>query len=358
MIKNKTPKKSPARGRRVPTAASLGSSLTHRERITNLIAGKAVDRPPVTFWRHFYHRENAPETLAEALATFQKKFDWDLVKINPRASYHIEDWGAKYRFSKDEFTKPGRLEYPIHVATDWENLEVLTPTRGTLGEQLQAIRLVAKRIGPTVPKVMTVFTPLSIAGDLVGQDEHLVRYIREYPLLLKPALEVIAETFERFAVECLSAGADGVFLATTEWASGELLSPEEYQEFDLPYARRVAEAVKNAGGLVVLHVCKSQNFLHLFSAFPADIVNWDAADSTNLKLKQGATLLKRPVLGGFDYKSELTSLSPKKATEVAQKRLQENRSIRFILGPGCAIPPETPEAVLFAIRRAVEGKIK
>lgn len=332
--------------------------MTGRERVEAILTGKKPDRPPVTFWRHFYHLENSFETLADAMTGFQKKFDWDLMKINPRTSYHLEDWGATFRFSKNPLIKPRRLDYPIRIAEDWEKIESLVPTTGVLGEHLRAIALINKRVRKRIYKVMTIFTPLSIAGDLVGQDMQLVKYIRQNPWLLKPALENITETFSKFAIECLNAGADGIFLATTQWASGRLITVEEYQEFGLPYARQVAQAVKNTGGIVVLHVCEKKNFLHLFTDFPTDIINWAATEPSNLEIKQGAALLRKPVLGGLDQTKELLNVTPVEAVTLAKQRLVENQTIPFMLGPGCAVPPTVSDSVLMAIRRAVDDVTK
>ena len=56
-----------------------------------------MDRPPVSMWRHFYAEETAADTLAEAMLGFQREYDWDFMKVNPRASYHAEDWGLEMR---------------------------------------------------------------------------------------------------------------------------------------------------------------------------------------------------------------------------------------------------------------------
>jgi len=66
--------------------------MTRRERIRKTLLGEATDRPPVSFWRHFYHRESSAQELAEAMLEFRPTYDWDLMKVNPRASYHVEDW--------------------------------------------------------------------------------------------------------------------------------------------------------------------------------------------------------------------------------------------------------------------------
>ena len=41
------------------------SSLSKRERVDAALRGEAVDRVPVSAWRHFIPEERGPETLAD-----------------------------------------------------------------------------------------------------------------------------------------------------------------------------------------------------------------------------------------------------------------------------------------------------
>ena len=71
------------------------------ERVDAALKGAAVDRVPVSFWGHSYLKEWSAEELAEATLENYRRYDWDYMKVNPRASYHVEDWGAKLERSND-----------------------------------------------------------------------------------------------------------------------------------------------------------------------------------------------------------------------------------------------------------------
>ncbi len=329
------------------------SKLSHKERILALIKSEPIDRLPVSSWRHFYHREGTAQELAEAMLDFQKKFDWDLMKVNPRAAYHVQDWGAVLKFSKDEFTKTQTVDYPVKKTSDWNKLKILEPTKGSLGEQLRALSLIKNGLRDTVHFAETVFTPLSIAGDLVQDDKMLIQDLRENSKIIHQALEVITSTFEKFVGEILNTGASGIFLATTQWASANYITKEEYLEFGKPYDLRILKAAKDAE-LNILHVCEPNNFLELFVDYPADIVNWDASDPTNLNLKEGAKLLKRVVMGGIDHKEALLKNKPEQIVGQARKIRENMQGFRWILGPGCTYEPTVPEANLKALREEVE----
>lgn len=79
------------------------NTLTARERVTGAVRGAALDRPPFSVWRHFYPTENkGAAALVAATVEWTTRFGLDLVKYNPRAHYHAEPWGTRYRYGGAE----------------------------------------------------------------------------------------------------------------------------------------------------------------------------------------------------------------------------------------------------------------
>lgn len=326
----------------------------HKDRIRTVLKGERPDRIPISLWRHFYDKESDASELAKAMIAFQKKYDWDFMKVNPRASYHIEGWGAKVAFSLKPWIKTKVVEHPVKKTEDWKKLKVLKSSVKALTEQLKALKLIKKRLKDEIFMVETIFTPLSIAGDLVKEEKDLLKDLRKEPELIHTALEIITETFSSFAVECLNAGADGIFFATTEWATKNLLTEEEYLEFGKTYDLKVLNEVESAE-FNILHICKSHNFLKLFFDYPVKVVNWDSTDPTNLNLKEGAKILNKIVLGGIDQENLLLKGTSDKVTKEIKEIIELNQKVNLILGPGCVISPQTPGENLEAVRRAVEN---
>ncbi|MCI0405660.1 MAG: hypothetical protein L0Z48_05575 [candidate division Zixibacteria bacterium] len=328
--------------------------MTAKDRIGALLAGKQPDRTPVVAWRHFYQMEYSPELFVSATVGFQRKFNWDFVKINPRASYHVEGWGAQYVPPKNPLDKPQRLSFPVGLPSDWEKIEELPLGSGVLAAELLTVSKICKKLGKSVYKFMTVFSPLSIAGDLVGTEAQLVRDMQESPLLVQEALEEITKTFVRFSVDCLNAGANGIFFATTEWASRNVLTEEDYRKFGRPYDLEVIEAVRGVGGRVILHVCEPNNMLSLFTDYPVDMVNWAATERSNLTLSEGYNLFKKPVIGGIDHTSSLMLGRKEALVGAVRPALALLKNLPAVLGPECALPPAMPEENLTALRQLVE----
>jgi uroporphyrinogen decarboxylase len=329
------------------------ASMSKKERVKAALQGKEVDRPPVSFWRHFFEKETSAEGLAEAMLGFQKRFDWDFMKVNPRACYHVEDWGCRFRFSGDPHVAPVPRELAVHTVEDWKKITVLPPDKGALGEQLQALKLIKEGLqGEAIYFLETIFTPLSIAGRLVESEQVMKEHMQEHPEAVHAALEQITETYQRFARACLDVGASGLFFATTAWASYELLTDVEYAEFGRLYDLKVLEAVQDAE-FNLLHVCRGHNMLHKLADYPVHAINWASRDPSNPSLQAGKAYSKA-VVGGIDHRSTLKTGSVEAVVAQAKDAKEQTGGLHWILAGECSIPTRTPERNLQAIREAVE----
>ena len=331
----------------------MTDEMDHQERVRAALRGEDVDRPPVSMWRHFFEEETSPEGLAEAMLGFQRRYDWDFMKLNPRASYHAEDWGLKMQYSGG--VAPQVVGTPVQQPEDWLKLEVLEADSGVLGEHLGALDTIARGLGGEVPILMTVFTPLSIAARLAPSEAVFMAHLREHGERVNQALEVITETFIRFATACLERGASGLFYATTGWATTDNMTRDEYARYARPYDLKLLDALPECE-FNLLHVCKENNMLADLADYPVHAFNWDSRGPTNLSLAEGKALLgRKAVVGGLDNGTGLIEAA-------SQELAWEARGIRlamgnegWMLGTGCTFKPETPEANVRAIREAAGG---
>lgn len=324
-----------------------------RDRLDALAAGESPDRPPVSLWRHFYRDEDDLDAYVEAMVGWQRTYGWDFMKINPRASYHYEPWGVIMRPSPDRATKPERIGWPVVQPLDWLKITPRSVTHPCFDFQLRAITRIRRAIPRPFPLVMTVFNPISILGDMVPNEELLVRSLREEPDLVAAALRAVTDTFVRLVPEFRNAGADGLFFATTQWASASRLSVEELRRWALPYDREVWRA-SGDDAFNILHVCDRQIHLAEYREFDAALVNWDVALPGNPSMVEGHAHLGRPVLGGIHHETDLMRATPEELRQTVRRLLDENREIPYAVGPGCAIPVATPSENVAAVRAAVD----
>ncbi len=325
---------------------------SHRERLQMVFSGEKPDRFAASFWRHFFHKEHHAEGTAEAMLDFQKRFDWDFMKINPRADYHVEGWGLRQEWSHDEFTKHTKSGFPVTSVDDWRKIEPLKLSTPALDEHLSVVSLIRKKSPPDLPLLMTVFTPLAVAGRLVDDDNLLADHIHRHPEAVLPAIEAITQTFEQFASELRNAGADGLFYATTQWASSNLISWEEYRTFGVPFDLRVVKAAGD-DAVNLLHVCSSNNYLKEIVEldYPCHMYNWDSDDPTNLPLDKGMEFISnKAIVGGADRDGWLLHATSNEIKHKMDQMKETFDPARLIIGPGCSIPPEVPMENLAAIR--------
>jgi len=331
-------------------------AMTHGERVRAVLQGQEVDRPPVSMWRHFFAEEATAEGLASAMLAFQRRFDWDFVKVNPRAGYHIEVWGGRLAHGPGQ--PPQTVIAPVRAPEDWARITPAPLSAPPLAEHLTALeRILEGLAGEDVPVLMTVFSPLSIASRLTPGEEVFLRHLREHPEKVTPALEAIAETFARFAQACVERGASGLFFATVEWATRDRLTPEEHRRWARPWDLRVLSAVADAP-FHLLHVCRDRNLLAHLRDYPVHAFNWDARGEGNPSLAEGKALVgNRAVVGGISHRSGLVRATPAQIRgEVLGLRAAMGRR-GWMVGPGCTFPPETPEENLDALRQAVDAPL-
>ena len=201
---------------------------------------------------------------------------------------------------------------------------------------------------------MTVFTPLSIAAQLAGSEEAMLRHLHEHPGQVHQALEAITHTFTSFATGCLDRGAAGLFFATNRWASHDRLTDEEYSEFGRSYELSLLRALPEAE-FHVLHVCGSNNMLGTLADYPVAALNWDSQDETNVWLKEGQKIAGEAVIGGISHRTLLVEGSPQEVAAEALWTADAMEGGRWMLGPGCTFPPQVPEQNLRAFRDAFGG---
>jgi len=337
------------------------AKMTKRKRVAAALASDEVDRAPASFWGHDYLHEWTPEGLAEATLENYRRYDWDFVKVNPRATYYAEAWGSRYKPSGDDLHGPVNVDYVLKTPRDVDRLAPVDVQEGPFGEQLAALRLIGEGLAGQAAFIQTVFSPLSVIGRLANGDLGFVRRLmRENGEALHRALDAVAQTLATYAKACLEAGADGIFFATVEWATYDAATIEQYAEFGRPYDLQVLSAVTDAT-FNVLHVCRKDNMLLSMLDYPVHAFNWAANETGNPRQADVLAKSERAVMGGVSVRTVSEGTPDQVAAEVAEA-LAETGGRHFLLSAGCSIPPQTPEdnlkAAIAALAKARKRRSK
>jgi len=313
--------------------------MTHRERIDAAVRGERPDHVPVALWRHFPLDDQRADKLAQAHIALYRAYDPDLLKVTPGGGYYGDDWGlhAGYKPNREGTrTYSGR---PIKKAADWGRLKRLDVSQGAHGREVHAIRLVAEAVGRDVPVLETVFSPLSVARTLAGE-QATVRYLREDPEALHQGLEVIADSTAGFVRAVLAAGADGIFFST-QMATTDLLTEEEYEEFGRPYDLRILEAAGDA--LTFLHLHGVHVMFDLIASYPVQILNWHARE-TAPTIAEARARVSTCLACGVDAWNTLAKATPEAVAEEVRSAIADTGGRGHIVTTGCVMPVDTPEA--------------
>ena len=331
--------------------------MTRRERVMAALAGKPVDRVPVSAWAHFFEKESPVDVFVKSMLDFQEKYDWDFMKIHSPFQYHLEDWGSVYTQSGKPGEWPVCVNYPIKEAADWKKLKVLDPHRGALGDMLDAVKKIKVGLKGEVPFIMTVFSPMMIANQLAGFNAGRTDFKKYYDSnrnLLAGALEVITETFCLFVTELKRIGVDGLFFATKE-ANDDFMTALEYQSFARPFDERILDVVSDCP-FNMLHVCGDKIHLKEMADYPVTMIHWDAFTGHNPNYRDGKEIVQdRVAIGGGPNRVAMTKATTEKVKKDLKKTMEESDEHHFLLGPGCSVLiAETPEEYVQLIRDAPE----
>jgi uroporphyrinogen decarboxylase len=320
------------------------------ERVTAAFGGHEVDRVPFAVWRHFYPDENegAPK-LAETTIAFTKRHQLDLIKYNPRAHYHAEPWGTRYRYGKDGH--PVLDRYAVRKPEDWARIGRKSVGEPAFRELLYGLRLV-REVLPETPLVATIFTPLGVLERLAGR-ERVLADLRTRTDDVVAALDAVTETFAEVAGACCEY-ADGIFLATTSWARRDALDDGEYRRFGTAYDLRVLAGAR-AAPLNVLHVCGPDARVVELARYPVAAVSWNPRLAGNPDLAAFLSAVpSRGAIGGFSDEAFLAG-----TTAIAKREGREGQrqttGRRWLAAGGCTIPAESRGENVDAARDALGG---
>lgn len=331
-----------------------------RAEFAALLRGDST-RPFLTSaWQHFVGEEYDPVRFATATVDFNRAWDWDWVKINPRAVYYSEAWGSVYDENDYTGVVPRLVSAAVTGVADLAKIRPLDPrTNPALAEHIASARLIREQL-PDLALIQTVFSPLSVllqlaglpsypGAEVSGATEQFTRddLLRTDPELTHAALAAIAQTFADYVallvapVDAGGAGLDGIFYAVTGTASGDFFDRQTFEEYSGAYDRKVLEAVGD--GLVVFHTCRADSHPEWFTEYRIDALHWDQFQPGNPALDTdfGVT-----VVGGVN--NELFAVGGDRTQVAAQlaATLATALDRPFLLAPSCTIPtPADPDSL-------------
>lgn len=320
-------------------------------------------------WQHLVGYEYGAQTFADAYVDFVKHWDWEWVKINPRAVYYAEAWGAVFDPGDYQgFVLPRKVSSPIAVPSDIEKINELDPLSSpAFVEALEAATLIRRGLEDRAV-LQTVFSPLSVLlqiadlplypGDAYAHSDTTVQaLILDQPEAAKRALEHIANTLARY-VELLvkpesegGAGLDGIFYAITGTVSEDYFDQQEYREFSEPYDRIVVDALRKASSdaVVLFHTCQAHSHVRWFDDGRYELLQWDPFLADNPQVEDHIDAV--PVVGAsaqdFAEDARVDGIA-----DNINESITALKGTPFLLAPSCTVPTPASDEALQVLSRA------
>jgi len=327
------------------------------ERFHKRLQGMPVDRPPnfdifMTYAAHFINQPLSVyyqdyRVLCDANFAVLEAYDLDIVQAISDPYREAADLGLPVQFPEDAM--PVSTEPLLKEHADFNKLRLIKPENGRrMHDRLQAIQFFRERAGGSVPVMGWVEGALAEAADLRGVSQ-LMMDLFEHPDWVTDLLEFCVDIEIEFAKAQIRAGADIIGLGD---AVASQISPEMYEQYALPYEKRIFKAVHEMGAVARLHICGDTSLiLQQMAKSGADIIDldWmvDFAGAAELYADGPA------LCGNFDPVDVMLNGTPERVKKAVIHCAQAGGPKSFS-GAGCEIPDKTPHENLLAQTQALK----
>ncbi len=309
---------------RLPVALLSGGTWTFRQR--NLTLKDVLDDP-----------RTAPQVIADVNQEVQSDIVW------PGSGYHnllIHLFGGKIKFRHQG------------------NIDVCAPAFDTIGEAdkidlsvidrhewiatiREIIAAVEQKIGTKYLIGTSGWGPFTLAGQFYGVEKVMSGLYKDKQAI-HALMEIMTEVSYRYLAPAIARGA--VLLSVAEpTASGDLISARHFTEFVAPYLAKLVDRLQRDGALIVLHICgKISDRLSSIARLNIDLLSVDYKVDVALTAQ---TLAGKIALAGNVNPVALKESSMPDLVAETRRCIGIGQGYeRYMLMPGCDIPPTAPLA--------------
>lgn len=321
--------------------------MNSRERVLAHLAGQPVDHLPLMPITMLFacaqigakYRDYCTDyrVQVEAQLHTAEKFGFDYVNTMSDPAREAADCGAPVQFFDHQPVALLEDQALLADKTKLATLQIPDPLGGgRMHNAIQAIARFKSRIG--LEKIVEgwIEGPVAEGADLRGINTLMLDFLDD-PGFVRDLFEFVVAMELRFAREQINAGAEVIGIGD---AAASLIGPRIYEEFALPYERRLVEGIQALGAKVRLHICgNTRKLVAGMGQLGCDIVDLDWL--TPLDDARKAMGASQVLLGNLNPVTVLMNGTPDSVTAgIGECHRQAGQ--RFIVGAGCEVPRETP----------------
>lgn len=301
---------------------------------------------------------NQPKKLFDAVTKTAQEFGWQDLPIIQYASMGAWEFGGSITWPSSEYDQaPKVTRYPLIRPEDMEGLEVPVIEKAGIVPLMMEVSKMQEDSGAALVASMTL-GPWSLACNICGI-ETIFRWSLKHPgLVHKIQKKVLPFSVGLIKYWVDAFGAERLFpwVGGSAAASNQLISPDHFEEFVLPYMKELyLEAHKLGLKHIYCHICGEQNM---------NLPYWSQLDfgdpgilsfGHEVDLETAAEYFPADIIMGNLNPSVLQTGTPENVYELAKETIIKGKKCPggFMLAPGCEMPPRTPEQNILAMMQAV-----
>ena len=336
--------------------------MTAIERVETVLRGGIPDRVPVDFHDFMVaaQRSGAPfpeyfkngEAMAQSQIVTWREFGHDVVLVENGTAALAQACGVGVEYMED--TAPVSFVPAIASLDDVDQLIMPDPyTSEPLAENLKATRIVVEEIGNDAFIIGRADQgPFSLASMIVGIEEFLVAIaLPGNEEKLARLLAFAEEVVYRYAVAQMEQGAHMTSIGESI-AGPDVCSPAVYRQWAWSADKRLVERLIADGIRLAYHICgDATRIVGEMVESGAAVLELDY--KCDLAAIKEATAGQTTVLGVVDPSGVIARGAPDVVVQAVHDELEVMAPRGgLIIGPGCALPPETPAQNMHAFVEA------
>lgn len=203
-----------------------------------------------------------------------------------------------------------------------------------------------------------VTSPLDYLLDYIGYQEALLAMIM-YPEKVKQVLEKFAKGVIRMAEDMAQNNDIDAIKISSPFAGMDFISPEHYRDYELPYLKKIASAIKAKGKSVYVHTCGHiDDRLELMAE--SGVSGLECLDPPPIGNVELGNAFERIgghmfIKGNIDSVNTLLYGNKELVANEVEQRLKIGKQYPgFILSTACSIAPKVPAAHIKMLSELVQ----
>jgi MtaA/CmuA family methyltransferase len=294
------------------------------------------------------------ELLAEAMLKAWREFGHDMILLENGTACNAQACGVQVVYRDD--AAPAAHIPVITSLEEVEKLQVPDPyITFPMCEIIKATRILSAEVGDQVWICGRADQgPMDLASQLIGMETLMLEIATgEKADLVHKLLDYAREVATRYAFALIESGARSTSIGEPV-AGPDVMSPRHYRKYAQPQEKRMADDLRAHGIILHNHICGNTiPIINDFIATGAQVLEID--HKTDMQKAKDAGRGKTIFLGPVNT-AVMASGTPQEVEDACREAIAIlGADGGLILGPGCALSPETPADNIHAL---VESAVK